>query len=160
MPSDFPDHRFFKVEKVIENVLKQNNLQDVLYFSRILNNWKVIIGEPLSKKAFPLKLEKKVLFIGVEDSAYSHHLKYFETNILELIASPEICGDGAVRKVRFRTVEIKNKATSVPVAQPSRKTGQPVNESDRARVDETATQITDRRLQKMFARYMGKIVSK
>ncbi len=160
MQDDFPDHTFFKVEKVIEKVLKQNNLEEVLYFSRILNHWEVIVGEPLSKKALPLKLVKRSLYVGVVDSAYSHHLRFFESNILELIASPEICGEGAVRKIIFRIIQKKTVDYQEPEQALPATVQKVLSEPDRERVNETALQIRDNRLQKIFSRYMGKIVSK
>ncbi|MBT3225727.1 MAG: DUF721 domain-containing protein [Deltaproteobacteria bacterium] len=160
MQEYYPEHRFFKAEKVIEKVLKQNNLQEVLYYTKILKHWELIIGKPLSKKAVPLKLQKKVLFIGVVDSAYSHHLRFYEPNILELIASPEICGDGAVKKIVFRTTR-KRTAQNNPSA-PHLKTGaqNTLSKADSVRAEKTSLQIKDQRLKKIFSRYMAKTISK
>lgn len=160
MADNFPKHRFFKVENVIEEVLKQNDLQEVLYYSKILNHWEVIVGKPLSKKAVPLKLAKKILHVGVADSAYSHHLRFYESSILELIASPEICGEGAVRKIVFKTTRKRTETQPVQKSEAAPKKGKTLSEQEKARVDETASRIGDKRLQKVFSRYMGKIVTK
>ncbi len=82
MLEDYPKHRFFKAEKVIEKVLKQNNLHEMIFFTKIRKHWEVIVGKPLAKKAVPIKLKRQVLTIGVKDSAYSHHLRYFAPNII------------------------------------------------------------------------------
>ncbi len=160
MQEYFPEHQFFKAEKVIEKVLKQNNLQEVLYYTKILKHWEVIIGKPLSKKAVPMKLQKKVLYIGVIDSAYSHHLRFYEPNIIELIASPEICGDGAVKKIVFRTTRKKVNPENLPtpVLQPDNQNTLSV--ADNLRAEETSLQIKDQRLKKIFSRYMAKTISK
>lgn len=160
MLDDFPEHRFVKVEKVVEKVLKENNLQDLLYFSRILNNWEVIVGVPLAKKAIPLKLAKRTLHVGVVDSAYSHHLRFYESNIIELIASPEICGEGAVRKIVFKTTQKQINSPSAAAADVPPKVENQLSESEKERVDDTAGQIQDRQLQKIFSRYMGKMVNR
>jgi len=156
----YPEHQFFKAEKVIEKVLKQNNLSEVLYYTKILKHWEVIIGKPLAKKAVPMKLKKKVLTIGVIDSAYSHHLRFYEPNILELIASPEICGDGAVKKIVFRITRKKANSDNPPM--PLLLTGKqnPLNKADSLRAEETSLQIKDQRLKKIFSRYMAKTISK
>lgn len=160
MVDDFPDHQFVKVEKVIEKVLKQNNLQELLYFSKILKHWELIVGTPLSKKAIPLKLSRRVLLVGVADPAYSHHLRFFEPNILELIASPEICGEGAVKKVVFKTVQQSAFVSRHSNQDVTEKPLKLISEADKAQIVETARKISDQQLQKVFSRYMGKIVSK
>lgn len=160
MQDDFPGHRFFKVEKVVEKVLKENRLEEVLYFTRILNHWDVIVGNPLSKRAVPLKLVKRVLYVGVVDSAYSHHLRFFEANILELIASPEICGEGAVRKIVFRTVRRKISNRPIPEHPATPENSRSLSKAEKSRVEGTARHIKDTYLKKMFTRYMGKVVSK
>jgi len=160
MVDDFPNHRFFKVEKVIEKVLKQNDLQDLLYFSKITNHWEVIVGTPLSKKAVPLKLVRRVLHVGVADAAYSHHLRFFEPNILALIASPEICGEGVVRKVIFKTVQMQARVKRAHESETITKPQNVLCEDDKVRVEKTAKQISDNHLQTAFSRCMGKIISK
>ncbi len=160
MQDDYPKHSFFKVEKVIEKVLKQNNLQDVLYFSRILKHWDVIVGSPLSKKTSPIKLENRVLFIGVADSAYSHTLHFYVPKIIELIASPEICGEGVVKKITFRTVSKPKISNSKQEPLPPAVNQHMLSEPDQTRVEETSLRIKDERLQKQFSRYMGKVISK
>ena len=160
MQEYFPEHQFFKAEKVIEKVLKQNNLQEVLYYTKILKHWEVIVGKPLSKKAVPMKLQKKVLYIGVIDSAYSHHLRFYEPNIIELIASPEICGDGAVKKIVFRIRRKKAKTENLPMPLLEPNNQNTLSEADNMRAEETSLQIKDQRLKKIFSRYMAKTISK
>lgn len=160
MSDAYPEHRFFKVEKIIEKVLKQNNLQEVLYFTKIFKYWDVIVGKPLSKKAYPLKLKNRTLFVGVEDSAYSHHLRFYEANIIELIASPEICGDGAVKKIVFRTVPKRVVQSESLEPMGAAEATAVLSDLDKARAEETSLKIKDQRLQKTFSRYMAKIISK
>ncbi|NQU64138.1 MAG: DUF721 domain-containing protein [SAR324 cluster bacterium] len=160
MSESYPKHRFFKAEKIIEKVLKQNNLQEVLYYTKILKHWEVIIGKPLAKKAVPLKLQKQVLFIGVIDSAYSHHLRYYEHNIIELIASPEICGEGAVKKITFRTTRKRTDRDHLSEPPTEIENQKPISEANTTRAKETALKINDKRLKNVFAHYMAKIISK
>lgn len=105
MTSSSDSNDVSKLEEAVEGVLKENNLQSVLYFTKIYKHWEIIVGESLAFKTLPAKLKNRTLYVLVEDAAYSHHLKFFERNILDLIASPEICGEGAVRKVVFQVGE-------------------------------------------------------
>lgn len=160
MPNDFPDLQFFKVEKVIEKVLKENHLQEVYYFTRIVTHWPVIVGEPLARKAVPLKLERYVLQIGVVDSAYSHHLRFYENRILDLIASPEICGENAVRKILFRTIAPDSGPATHPQTTTTPSKHRPMSSAEESRVSKTSGQISDQQLKSFFSRYMGKLISR
>ncbi len=75
MNEQFPESRFSKLDKAVENALVENKLQAVLYFRKIFKHWDIIVGESLALKTVPSKLVRKVLYVTVEDAAYSHHMK-------------------------------------------------------------------------------------
>ncbi|MBU2514152.1 DUF721 domain-containing protein [bacterium] len=148
-------NQFTKLEKAVENVLVENKLQSVLYFTKIHKYWEVIVGKPLAGKTSPAKLVKKTLIVMVEDAAYSHHLKYFEKNIIDLIASPEICGEGIVRKVVFKVKE-KSLIKQKQVAQPESKEQVPIKiKPIKNEAAQTAEIIKDKRLKASFSRFMS-----
>ena len=154
------DREAQKVEKILEKVLREQGRQAILHYAKINRHWDVIIGESLATKTAPLKLVRRALTILVEDGAYAHHLKYFEKNILDLIASPEICGEGAVTKVVFRVGTksiMKEREEQVKSNQTQIKREMPKILSV---AKETASNITDKSLEKAFARWMSKIVTK
>ncbi len=145
-----------KLEDAVEDVLIENKLQAVLYFSKIQKNWAVLVGEPLAAKTSPVKMTGKTLFVEVEDAAYSHHLRYYEKQMLDLIASPEICGEGVVNRIKFRVGSPAsfNKRDPEPENNPSSTTMKPPTKiSDAAK--KTSAQIEDRKLKNSFARYMS-----
>jgi len=160
MNNTFLEKRFVKVEKIVKKVLIDNNCQDVYFFSRIYKHWDVIVGESLSGKTLPQKIEKKVLHIMVEDAAYSHHLRYYEKNIIDLISSPEICGEGVIKKIVFRVSpdSILDKPKYKEVTQPPR-TGK-ISESAKKLSDKSSEVIKDKRLKRLFSRLMSKTLSK
>jgi len=154
------DREAQKVEKILEKVLREQGKQAILHYAKINRHWEVIIGSSLAKKTAPLKLLRRTLTILVEDAAYAHHLKYFEKNILDLIASPEICGEGAVTKVVFRVGTksfMKEHAEQTNSNQSQIKKEMP---KILAIAKETASNINDKSLEKAFARCMSKIVTK
>ncbi len=153
------EKEFSKLEKAVENVLVENKLEAVLYFTKIYKHWDIIVGESLALKTVPSKLINKTLYVTVEDAAYSHHLTYFEKNILDLIASPEICGDGIVKKIIFRVgsksvLKFRKKQGKNPVDAPFSVDYQQYEEAQK-----TSEQITDRKIKSAFARYMSKSIS-
>ncbi len=153
------DNQFTKLEKAVENVLVENKLQSVLYFTKIYKHWEIIVGKPLARKTSPEKLVKKTLIVRVEDAAYSHHLKYFEKNILDLIASPEICGEGVVRKVVFKVKE-KSIVKQNQASQPKPEKPAPVKtKSIKEEASQTAEIIKDKRLKASFSRFMSNNIS-
>jgi hypothetical protein len=152
---------FAKIDHIVERVLIEHRLEDLLYFSKIVKYWTVIVGDPLARKSAPAKLKKKALTVLVKDGAYSHHLRFFERNILDLIASPEICGEGVVTKVIFKTGFRTPSPPAVetdPVAKPDDAVGEnrpSVVPADIAvRIDTVAAKIDDRVLRRSFARLM------
>ena len=147
---------FTKLEGSVEEVLKENKLQAVLYFSRIYKHWEVIVGSPLATKTSPAKLVKKTLIVNVEDAAYSHHLKYYEKKILELIASPEICGKGVVYKIVFQVGKKSILAASKTAAQLQETESASAQNQIKRQAQQTADQITDKRLGLAFSRFMSK----
>ena len=156
MSNQFEENDFTKLEDAVEDVLIENNLQAVLYFSKIYKNWEVIVGKPLATKTSPAKLVKKTLIVNVEDAAYSHHLKYYEKNIMELIASPEICGSGVVRKIVFKVGKHSILAASKKAAQMSESQSKHDKKEIKEKAKQTAAQISDKQLSSAFGRYMSK----
>lgn len=153
------DFNITKVERVVEKVLVENQHQDLLYFTRIYRYWSVIVGEQLAKKTAPEKLVKGVLTVLVEDSAYSHQLRYFERNMLDLIASPEICGDNVVRKIAFRVGVRRRELTFAPEGNEEVKISPAPTQKE---IQETYNQpvssrISDNTLRRAFAKCMTRI---
>ena len=149
-----------KLEVAVENVLVENKLESVLYFSKIQKHWEIIVGQSLAKKTSPLKLSNKTLVVMAEDAAYSHHLRYFENNIIELISSPEICGEGIVKKVVFKVGEtsiLREKSAE----KPEENTKVPSLQKELpSEAQKTADLIQDKKLKSSFSRFMSKNISK
>lgn len=149
-----------KLEKSVEKVLVENNLEAVLYFRKIYKHWKIIVGESLARKTVPQKLEKKTLVVAVEDAAYSHHLQYFEGNILELIASPEICGKGIVQKIQFRVSSKSILNDPTREVSDTEAIAPPISDEILEQAKTVAQGITDKKLKSAFERYMSKALDK
>jgi hypothetical protein len=156
MDDPLKNQGFIKAEKVIENVLIQNNKQRILYFSKIRKYWDVIVGEPLSKKTAPGKLVKKTLHVMVMDSAYSHQLRFFEKRILELIDSPEICGESVVKKIVFKVDPDFLTQDKHPKAKQEERPQPPIPPEIFERSEKAESRIRDTTLRNAFGRFMAK----
>lgn len=157
---DLKEINTHKANRLIEKVLTDNHLQDVIFFNQILRNWEIIVGKPLATKTSPGKLQYKTLSVWVEDAAYAQHLKYFEGKILDLISSPEICGENRVLKIKFRVGEIKSPQAEKKVPDSQQLIQKSIPQPIQKQAEECAENIQDQELKTSFARMMAKILSK
>ena len=95
------------LNKILEKTLKAYELQEVYYLSKIFRHWDIVIGDPLSLKTAPKNLKKRTLTIIVEDATYAHHLRFYAERIMSHIASLAICGENAVKRIKFHVGEVK-----------------------------------------------------
>ncbi|MDH5560839.1 MAG: DUF721 domain-containing protein [Deltaproteobacteria bacterium] len=157
--SSFSNNSSNQLEKILLAVLSENQRESFLHYTKILKNWELIIGKPLAAKTFPQKIEKKILHVLVCDASYSHHLKYFEDSILELIGSPEICGEGAVKKIQYHvgdTAKLINDAKKEDKPRRPPKTLDPKSEE---KAELVSNIIRDPKLRKSFSSFMKKSLS-
>lgn len=157
--NDFSDTpRPEKLERTVEKVLKDNDLQSVLFFSKIQKHWEIIVGKPLAAKTAPVKLHEKTLIVEVEDAAYSHHLKYYESNIIDLIASPEICGEGIVKKVVYQVGKSAKKQMEESISKTETESLS-IDAAIQQSAEQQGESIQDRKLKNVFVRLMSRRVS-
>ena len=69
----------------ISKYLVNNGYQDILWLSKVQSNWELIVGSGLSKKAWPVYLNKGILRINTSDAAYTTALRYNKHDILSNI---------------------------------------------------------------------------
>lgn len=151
---------FFKTEAVIEAALRENNLHDLIHFSKIYKYWDLIVGDSLADKTLPIKLDRGVLWVKVEDAAYAHNLRFYVPTMLDLMASVEICGEGVVRSIRFRVGALHTiwKKAQKPKVEEKKKIV--VNKEKKQQSDACSSVIQDRRLKTVFSKLMSKHISR
>lgn len=155
------DNEITSIDQVLRESFEQNGNPDFYHFRRIVKYWEVIMVG-LADKTAPIKLKNKVLYITVSDSAYTHNLSYYVDELLQLIASEPICGEGAVRKIIFRTGELPPKSSVPPEIEKNEK--QPPAEQKEIiilpEVIEESSHIQDEELRNIFSRYMNKTITR
>ncbi len=112
-------------------------------------------SEHMAEVITPFKLSQKTLFVLVADAAYSENFSYYIENLIALIASEPICGEGKVTKVRFRVGE-KPEIQEEPPETAELKVRKLDSEASEA-IEKTAANIQDEELREIFIKYMTKI---
>ena len=86
---------FKKINELFINITKQIYKRHDNNFLIILNNWKLIVGNHLSKKSLPKKLNKDNTLVVIVDNEYLLDFQYqtetFKKKINALLESNTIC---------------------------------------------------------------------
>ena len=86
---------FKKINELFSNITKQIYKRHDNNFLIILNNWKLIVGNHLSNKSIPKKLNKDNTLIVMVDNEYLLDFQYqtetFKKKINALLESNTIC---------------------------------------------------------------------
>jgi len=77
-----------------------------------------------------------------------------------LIASPEICGEGVVRKIVFKLVDISTCALKSPPPPIQPGIDKVLSQSEQLKIESASRGIRDPRLRKSFSRLMGKLMTR
>jgi len=142
------------LNSALKTAVKSERLTALQHFSIIRQYWKIIIGAPLENKTAPLKLENKTLFILVKDASYHHHLEYFIQEMLDLMASEAILGEGKVTKIVFRVGE---QLKAPEIRNGHKHHLRPLESEEEKKVSEVSKNIKDDELRASFAGWMAKI---
>ena len=86
---------FKKINELFTNITKQIYKRHDNNFLIILNNWQIIVGNHLSKKSRPKKLNKDNTLVVIVDNEYLLDFQYqtetFKKKINALLESNTIC---------------------------------------------------------------------
>ena len=86
---------FKKINELFSNITKQIYKRHDNNFLIIIDNWKLIVGSPLSNKSIPKKLSKGNILIVMVDNEYLLDFQYqtetFKKKINALLESSTVC---------------------------------------------------------------------
>ena len=92
---EFNMKNFKKINELFTNITKQIYKRHDNNFLIILDNWKLIVGNPLSNKSLPKKLNKDNTLVVMVDNEYLLDFQYqtetFKKKINALLESNTIC---------------------------------------------------------------------
>ncbi|MCX7858113.1 MAG: DUF721 domain-containing protein [Deltaproteobacteria bacterium] len=77
--------KFTPLSEVLISILKKRKLCDEVEVLKVFSRWEEIVGERLAEHAQPLRIKKKVLYIGVKDPTYLCHMEFMKGTILEKV---------------------------------------------------------------------------
>ena len=91
--------RFARVGDVLPTVLKSIGLDQKLKEQEVLEIWARVVGEEVAARTRPVKIEKGVLFVHVDQSAWMQELHFMEKEIIKKIK--EQAPDVDLKRIRF-----------------------------------------------------------
>lgn len=69
----------------VNNLFRQNGMEETLILSELLKKWKLIFGENFAQNCEPVKLKNKVLTIKVHSSAWREEIKLRKEKLVNII---------------------------------------------------------------------------
>ena len=91
--------RFARVGELLPTVLKSIGLGQRLKEQEVLGIWAQVVGEEIAARTQPLRVDKGVLYVRVDHSAWLHELHFMEKEILRKLK--EKAPDVELVRIRF-----------------------------------------------------------
>lgn len=70
---------------VLGTVMRRMKMSDETAAIGVFSHWRDIVGVPIADHVTPLRLEKRVLTVQVEDPAWATQLKFLESTLLSTL---------------------------------------------------------------------------
>jgi len=93
--------RFARVGDILPTVLKSIGLGQRLKEQEVLGIWAQVVGEEIAARTQPLRVDRGVLHVRVDHSAWLHELHFMEKDILKKLK--EKAPDIELNRIRFGT---------------------------------------------------------
>jgi len=91
--------RFARVGELLPTVLKSIGLGQRLKEQEVLGIWAQVVGEEIAARTQPLRVDKGVLYVRVDQSAWLQELHFMEKEILRKLK--EKAPDVELDRIRF-----------------------------------------------------------
>jgi predicted nucleic acid-binding Zn ribbon protein len=91
--------RFARVGDLLPTVLKSIGLGQRLKEQEVLGIWAQVVGEEIAARTQPLRVERGVLYVRVDQSAWLQELHFMEKEILRKLK--EKAPDVELVRIRF-----------------------------------------------------------
>lgn len=98
-------HEFEGIAKILNRVVPDFKQQNPSCTDQILNEWKTLIGSPVSDHTKPFRLKNDTLYLYVDSTVWFHEINNFCKNqLIETLQTkwPQI------KKIRLKTGVISN----------------------------------------------------
>lgn len=88
------------IGSIINDVVKDLNIESRLKTSKIFSHWKEIVGDEISKRTKPERISRNTLYVSVASSTWANELNMISARLIERINS--FVGEDAVKRIKFR----------------------------------------------------------
>lgn len=89
-----------EVGSLFQQLFKAEKREPLLVLTLLRHEWPDVVGEELAKKTHPLRLTKRVLWIGATDACWAYELQFFKIDLLSSVQGH--LGNDAVQDIRFQ----------------------------------------------------------
>lgn len=94
-----------KLDKIIEHVLRQNQMWQQYRQNSILESWEEVVGKEIAAVSNPRQINKGVLQVSVKNSTWAYHLTLLQPQLIERLNRH--AGSRVVKEIFFRIGDLK-----------------------------------------------------
>lgn len=74
-----------KIHLTLNDLINRKGWKNFIKERKLFERWEEIAGKEMAAYTKPVKFQKNVLFLGVKDSSWCHHLQFFKGEIISKI---------------------------------------------------------------------------
>ena len=149
-----------QIEMTILKIVKSKAGKEKFLVYYLSNNWLEICGANIAKHSKPNRIERGILFVNTDSSAWSHNLLMMKTQLLGKIKKSvgEIGSlrnpDLTIKDIMFFNGTITKKTVQEEKTVEPKLAYSPLGEEEKAEIEKKASQLSDPDIRNIFCRIM------
>ena len=149
-----------QIEMTILKIVKSKAGKEKFLVYYLSNNWLEICGANIAKHSKPNRIERGILFVNTDSSAWSHKLLMMKTQLLGKIKKSvgEIGSlrnpDLIIKDIMFFNGTITKKTVQEEKTVEPKLAYSPLGEEEKAEIEKKASQLSDPDIRNIFCRIM------
>ena len=149
-----------QIEMTILKIVKSKAGKEKFLVYYLRNNWLEICGANIAKHSKPNRIERGILFVNTDSSAWSHNLLMMKTQLLGKIKKSvgEIGSlrnpDLIIKDIMFFNGTITKKNVQEEKTVEPKLAYSPLGEEEKAEIEKKASQLSDPDIRNIFCRIM------
>lgn len=149
-----------QIEMTILKIVKSKSGKEKFLVYYLSNNWLEICGANIAKHSKPNRIERGILFVNTDSSAWSHNLLMMKTQLLGKIKKSvgEIGSlrnpDLIIKDIMFFNGTITKKTVQEEKTVEPKLAYSPLGEEEKAEIEKKASQLSDPDIRNIFCRIM------
>ena len=149
-----------QIEMTILKIVKSKAGKEKFLVYYLSNNWLEICGANIAKHSKPNRIERGILFVNTDSSAWSHNLLMMKTQLLGKIKKSvgEIGSlrnpDLIIKDIMFFNGTITKKKVQEEKTVEPKLAYSPLGEEEKAEIEKKASQLSDPDIRNIFCRIM------